>query len=264
MLAALKKQRISGRQKCLRRYAGGPQPKVRLVCFPWCGGGASVYRRFASGLPEHIELLAVQLPGREDRFGEDRLLRMEQIIEHVIDEVISVFDRPLVLFGHSMGALVAYELALALKARTGREPDLLVLSGHGAPCKPAPVLNCWHSAGEEEFIANIRNLGGTPPEILEDRQMMRALLPVLRSDYEVLETYKHQPTTSLSCDLVVCAGNEDREVSPETMGWWQQYTTGSSSVQWFEGNHFYLHSQPRILTQSLQEWIAASCGKNGY
>ncbi|MES2355403.1 MAG: alpha/beta fold hydrolase [Pseudomonadota bacterium] len=257
MRRIIKKQTTSEHRGCLRRYSGGSQPLVRLVCFPWCGAGASVYRRLALQLPQHIELLAVQLPGREERFGENRLLRMEQVIAHVIDDLISVFDRPLVLFGHSLGALIAYEMALALRAKVGREPQGLILSGHGSPSSPEPGSQSLHIASEEDLIVAIRRLGGTPPEIIENIELMRALFPLLRADYEVLETYTHQPQPLLSSRLIACAGEDDLEVSRESMEAWQQYTSEPAKVHWFNGGHFYLSLQPEILAKYLQEWIAS-------
>lgn len=256
MQSPLKKQPISAQRGCLRRYGGGPRSLMRLVCFPWAGGGASAYRRFSFQLPETIELLAVQYPGREDRYRECPLLRMELIVNHVLDDLIPIFDRPLVFFGHSMGALVAYEVAQALKAKLCREPRMLIISGSGSPDREGSYERCASMASEEEFIDDIQRFGGTPHEIVDDRQMMRALLPVLRADYEVLDTYACRPATPLSCPLIACAGNQDPSVSREAMEAWQQYTTGPSQVHWFSGGHFYLCSQLRALTQCLQEWIA--------
>jgi surfactin synthase thioesterase subunit len=240
----------------LRRFGGGPEPSVRLVCFPWCGAGASVYRRFAAGLPDHIELLSVQLPGREDRFGESRLRSMTHIVEHMMEDLLPLCDRTLVLFGHSMGALVAYETVLALRGRIGREPDLLIVSGHDAPAGRSDREQRWHIAGEEAFIENLRRLGGTPAEILADREMMRALMPMLRADYEALETYAPQPALPLSCPLFVCAGEDDGEISRDGINAWRGHASGKCHVQWFDGDHFYLHSQPRVLTRQFAAWIA--------
>lgn len=242
--------------RSLRRYSGGAQPQVHLVCFPWCGAGASVFRRLALSLPEHIALLAVQLPGREERFLEDRLLSMEQVVEHVIEEIVQLRERPLVLFGHSMGALVAYEVAVALRNRTGREPDMLIVSGHGSPGSREYFNRSWHKAGDEEFIANIRQLGGTPSSILEDRDMMQALMPVMRADYEVLDTYVQRAASPLTCPLIACAGEDDKEVTHESMSAWQQYAAGPYRNHWFSGDHFYLNSRPRALTRRMEEWIA--------
>jgi len=247
-------------QSCasLRRCAPKTQPLLRMLAFPWCGAGASVYRKLALCLPPHIELLAVQLPGREDRFGESLMVRMEQIVEHTLKDIVSVFDRPLILFGHSMGALVAWEIAQALRDRIGREPTALIVSGHGAPhCAPRSTRS-WHSANERDLIANIRQLGGTPNELLEDRPMMRAFMPLLRADYEVVENYRPKSRPPLSCSLVACAGGEDREVTPETMRAWLSCTTGHRRLHWFEGDHFYLSSQPALLARSIEEWIAPS------
>ena len=247
---------IPERRSSLRRYSGRAQPLMRLVCFPWCGAGASVYRKLAQTLPAHIELLAVQLPGREDRFAETKLLRMEQVVAQVSEDIAAVFDRPLVLFGHSMGALVAYETALALKRRLGREPDGLIVSGHAAPGCAAPHDKGLHAADEARFIANLRRLGGTPPEVLDDIQLMRTLLPMLRADYEILETYAYRRERILSCSLLACAGKQDGEVSDSGMADWREYSSGPCKVHWFDGGHFYLSSAPQELTQCLQGWLA--------
>lgn len=244
------------RRGSLRRYGGRPQPLVRLVCFPWCGAGASAYRRLAPELPGHIELLAVQLPGREERLSEPKLVRMEHIIEHVFDEIAALFDRPLILFGHSMGALVAYEMALALKARTGLEPDGLIVSGHGSPDHVDPDSRHWQSAADEALIANILRMGGTAPEVLENRQLMQALLPALRTDYEVLGAYVRSPPASLSCPLLACAGDRDRMVTRDGIDAWRHYSSGRYMSHWFSGDHFYLSSRPATLTQCLREWMS--------
>lgn len=256
MFTPVKKPVNANRLGCLRRFSGQNQPLLRLVCFTWCGAGASVYRRLALSLPQPVELLAVQLPGREERFSEPKLLRMEQIIAHVLPDIMQLDDLPLVFFGHSMGALVAYETAMALKAKTGREPALLVVSGHGSPDSRDHCKQQWHTASEEDFIANIGQLGGTPPAILADRAMMRMLMPALKSDYEVLETWVRQPRTeTLSCPLVACAGNADKEVSESTLLAWQDYSSGPFTSHWFNGDHFYLTAQPRQLTRCLEEWM---------
>lgn len=243
---------------CLRRYRGGPQSLVRLVCFPWAGGGASAYRRFAARLPETIELLAVQLPGREDRFHERGLVRMGAIVDHVLEELLLAPPGPLVLFGHSMGALVAYEVAQALKARGGQQPALLIVSGSGPPASERSYNRCAFNASDEEFIAELRRLGGTPPEVLADQAMMSAVVRVLRADYEVLDRYDRDAPTTLSCPLVACAGDQDPSVPPSTLSGWRRYTSGPSKQSWFRGGHFHLCEQPQEVTNCLQQWIAGA------
>ena len=232
------KKMIARQRGCLRRYGGGSRSMVSLICFPWAGGGASAYRRIASHLPEAVEFLAVQYPGREDRFDEDRLVRMDRLVKHVLDDLIPIFNRPLVFFGHSMGALVAYEVAQALKTRFGREPRMLIVSGSGSPDNEGLYERCAGDANEDDLIANMQRLGGTPPEILGNRQMVRALLPVLRADYEVLDNYEPSPAIPLSCPMIACAGDEDPSVSPLTMQAWRRYTSGPYKEHRFGGDHF--------------------------
>jgi surfactin synthase thioesterase subunit len=241
--------------RSLRRYGGRRQPLLRLLCFPWCGAGASVYRRLAPSLPDHIELLVVQMPGREDRYGEAPLRSMAQMVQQVVEDVLPLFDRPLFLFGHSMGALAAYETARALKRHTGREPDGLIVSGHGAPWLRRPGTRPWHLAGEDDFIAHLRRLGGTPDAILNDRTTMRLLLPMLRADYEALDGYRHDTGEPLACPLLACAGDADPEVSRESMPEWRHATSGASALHWFEGDHFYLSAAPAAWSRCLQDWI---------
>lgn len=253
-----RKGHVIGARSCLRRYAGGPGSQVRLVCFPWAGGGASVYKRFAGYLPGTVEILAVQYPGREDRFNETRLVRMEHIVRHVIEDIVAVFDRPLVFLGHSMGALVAYEVAQAVKTRLGREPRLLIASGSGSPDTQGAYVRCACSASEEQFISDIRRLGGTPPEILDNPQMMRTLLPLLRADYEVLDTYVCRTRNPLSCEIIACSGDNDLSVTDETLSTWRNFTSGLFRKYWFHGDHFYISSAPEQLAAGLREWIEQS------
>jgi surfactin synthase thioesterase subunit len=250
------------RRGSLRNWSGGPEPLARLVCFGWCGAGASAYRRLAPGLPGHIELLAVQLPGREELFGEPRLRRMEQVVEHVLPDIAGLSDRPLFLFGHSMGALVAFEMALALKARLGREPQGLIVSGHTPPRPAGEAVRGnggprWHEADDAAFLGHLGRLGGTPPEVLNDAGLMRSLLPVLRADYEVLETYRPSADAPmLSCPLIACAGVDDKDVAPEGLAQWRSRSTGRFTENRFPGGHFYLCAQPGVLTRCLADWTA--------
>ena len=255
---------MTSRRTSLRRFSASAHRLTRLVAFPWCGAGASVYRRLAASLSDQVDLVAVQLPGREDRYNERRLVRMEDVVESVIGDIIPLLDRPVALFGHSMGALVAYEVALALRKRLGQEPMSLIVSGHGAPHCGESSNQCWHAADEEAFIQNLRVLGGTPGALLEDPSTLRAFVPTLRADYEVVETYRPRPEPSFSCPLLACAGGLDQEVSPETMHAWMPYTTGPCELHWFSGDHFYLCSQPARLVRRLEEWITPGAFIGGH
>lgn len=239
----------------LRRLGGRPQPLARLVMFPWCGAGASVYRKIGRLLPEHVEVFAVQLPGREDRFRDTMHLRMADVVAEVLSEVLRLCDRPLYFFGHSMGAVVAYETALALRRCIGHEPDALIVSGHAAPTGRKLHRQPWHTSDETQLLANIRRMGGTPPELLKDPWTMQMILRIMKADYEVLETHVPQPHPPLRCPLVACAGVDDREISVEGMQAWAQRSSGPHKLHWFDGDHFYLAAEPQTFAQKLQQWL---------
>jgi surfactin synthase thioesterase subunit len=239
---------------CLRRMGGRRVDAIRLVCFPWSGAGASAYRFLAGALPAQVELYAVQLPGREERFHEKKLVRMAEVVEHVLPDLLPLADRPLYLFGHSLGALVAYEVALGLRAATGIEPDGLIVSGHGSPHHASSTNRNWHAASDADFTAHIAQLGGTSRAILDNPAMFNMLLPCIRADYELRETYRPVTTAPFSCSLQICAGTQDSLVSAETMGGWLRYSSGSQGLHWFDGDHFYLTAHASALTARLDEW----------
>lgn len=246
-------------KKPLRRIGGQPNSSVRMICFPWSGAGASVYRRLLPYLPKYMELFAVQLPGREDRFNESCLRRIQQVVDMVLPTVIEMTDKPLVLFGHSMGTLLVYEIAQALRRSIGKEPDLLIVSGRGAPNIDGAVAKKWHIADDDVFINYMRELGGTPEAVLNDRELMNTLLGMLKADYEMLETYTCTWTTPLTCPLVTCAGKEDRHVVHAAVEAWVNTTTGPAKIHWFAGHHFYLATNPEELMRYIDSWII-DCG----
>jgi len=247
------------RPAALRRLGGPPRPLARVVMFTWCGAGASAYRRLAAELGAHLETHAVQLPGREDRFREPHLRRMDTLAGQLADEIAALADRPLLLFGHSMGALVAYEVARRLEQTHGVQPRALIASGHGAPDHASAPLSSearmrWHTADDSALIANIARIGGTPPELLRDGEMLRTLVPTMRADYEILETYEHRAGPALACPIVACAGVADREVSLDGMAGWARFSADPGPLLWFPGDHFYLNTRPAELVRAIETW----------
>lgn len=202
----------------------------------------------------------MQLPGREDRYGEPPLRRMEAMVQASITALAGHDDRPLVFFGHSMGAVLAGEAAHAWRGSSGREPALLIASGHGAPALPQADAARWHTADETALLRNIAGLGGTPAAVLDDPGLWQMLLPTLRADYEALETHIHVARPPLRCPLVACAGSDDTVVSAEGLQRWAGFTSGPFETQLWPGGHFYLVDRAAELARQIARWIDRHAG----
>ncbi len=227
--------------RALQRFRPVADPVARLFCFPYAGAGASVYRLWAGGVPRHHEVCAVQLPGREARLREPPLGSVEEMVQEAVAALRPLTDRPYALFGHSMGAVLAYETARALCASSGRAPDYLMVSGRWAPgCSP-PALPPIDQLDDRAFADEInRRYGGIPAEIVSDAEVLALLLPALRSDMRALDRYRPAPLAPLSMPLAAFGGNDDPRVSRVQLEAWRAQTTGPFRVRTFPGDHFYL------------------------
>lgn len=252
---------------CLKRRRSSTPPRSRLLCFPWCGAGASALRRLTTHLPADVDVLLVQLPGREERFGQRPLLTMDDVVAHVTSALAQEPDLPLALFGHSMGAVVAYDVAHALQAQGERPPQLLMVSGHGAPRQRAATDPQWHLAPEEELVAQLAELGGTQSGLLQDKAALQAILPALRADYQVLESRPWTVRAPLACPIVACCSTGDTTVEIQRMDHWRHLTDGPFELHWFDGDHFYLSRDPqplaRRMSQSMRRFVDLKQGEVG-
>jgi pyochelin biosynthesis protein PchC len=238
----------------LRSYLARPAAGMRLVCFPHAGGSARFFRSWAAALPPVVALLAVQYPGREDRIRESCVTRLDELAAQVTDALGTVRDRPLVLFGHSLGAAVAYEVARRLDA-TGPGPAALVVSGRPAPGREHPAS--LHRQGEEALWQDVRRLAGTSSLVLDDPRLRGVLLPALRGDYQLSETYRPAPGPPLRCPVIACLGDRDPEVSVAEARDWGEVTTGGFSLQVFAGDHFYLVPRAAEVIAAVVSQLAA-------
>ncbi|MEU8872200.1 alpha/beta fold hydrolase [Streptomyces javensis] len=192
----------------LRRFSPRNHAQIRLVCFPHAGGSAGTYRTWAEQAPDDVEACAVQYAGRGDRYHEEAAENMGDLVGPIATELAAA-PGTLVLFGHSMGAVAAYETARRLSVR-GHHPAALIVSGH-----PAPSLargDTVHQGTDAELLADLRRLGGTERNLLDDDDLMEVLLPTIRRDCQVIETYHWQPGAKLRIPIAVLYGNEDEEV----------------------------------------------------
>lgn len=228
-----------------------PDARARLVCCPYAGGAASIYRAWAPLLPPGIELCALQLPGREQRHREPPLTSMEAVVQATVQAILPLADRPLVLFGHSMGAIIAYEVARALALR-GVFVRHLIVSGRRAPHLPA-LRDSMHDLPDADLVRQLLRLNGTPAEVLENDELLAIILPVVRADFRVIETYVRRDPHRLTCDMSVLGGVDDPDVDLSALNAWREVTTGHVEVRMFPGDHFYLNGQLAALVGFINE-----------
>ncbi|WP_218082592.1 thioesterase II family protein [Anthocerotibacter panamensis] len=225
-----------------------PQARLRLFCFPFAGGGSLVFRGWNQLLPPEVEVCPVLLPGREQRFFEPPFTCLTSLVE-TLAQVLSS-DRPFVFFGHSMGAMVSFELARQLR-REGRPlPSHLLLSGHRAPHLPA-TGRLLYRLPEAEFLEELRRLNGTPQAILNNLELMQVLTPTLRADFELVDTHRYQADLPLACPISVFGGLSDPRACEDRLTPWREHTQGRFSLQMFPGDHFFLQSAREPLLQAI-------------
>jgi medium-chain acyl-[acyl-carrier-protein] hydrolase len=199
-----------------------------------------------------VEVVSVQLPGRENRFNEQPIESMEELVDQLVEGLASYLTRPFALFGHSMGALIAFELIRRLRP-SGVAPVHLFASGCRAPHLPSRSPD-WHSLPDPEFITKIEALGGIPPELLTEGQFLDVMLPTLRSDCTLAETYACSPQPPLSCPVSAFGGLLDEEVFPEDVQGWSHHTTGPFRIHLLPGDHFFVNSAlPDLIRLMVSE-----------
>ncbi|MDW6066038.1 alpha/beta fold hydrolase [Streptomyces sp. FXJ1.4098] len=224
---------------CLGRVRR-PNAHHRLFCLPFPGAAASAFLPWADVLPLDVELWAVQLPGREDRFVEPPQTCFETLVDELADAIAPhTADTPFALFGHSGGALLAFELARALRERGQPAPTRLFLSAEPPPDVPRSATKL-HTLDDAELVQRLRTRGGTPPEIAENEELMELLLPVLRADFTWYETYEYRPGPQLESPVTAFVGHDDPIVGAEAVSGWRSHTTGSFEARGVTGGHFFV------------------------
>jgi medium-chain acyl-[acyl-carrier-protein] hydrolase len=238
----------------VRIPAPSPAASVRLFCLPFAGGGASAYRPWCAQLKESIEVCLIQPPGREDRHREPAYTQCGPLADAIFAQIRPYLDKPYAFYGHSLGALLAFEVARRLHAAALPAPSVLFVAAHRAPHLPL-MRRVFYHLPEHELIAEIQRLNGTPAAILEDRDMMSYWLPIMRADLQICDTYEFAAAPPLSCAVVACAGSDDTAVPPERMQGWQEHTTGAFALQVFPGDHFFVRSSQDALLEALERHI---------
>jgi pyochelin biosynthetic protein PchC len=230
------------KSRWLRCRKPRPDARLRLICFPQAGGAASFFGSWAARLPAELELHAVQYPGREDRVQEACIDDMAVLAAEIATALRPLSDRPMALFGHSMGAAVAYEVARLLNPG----PVCLFVSGRHAPSEL--LHDDVHLRNDEDVLDELKRLGGTDATLLDDPELREMILPMVRSDFKLAETYRHLDGSRLACPIISLVGLDDPEVTTAQARRWQEHTTGSFTQHTFPGDHFYLMAhQERVV-----------------
>jgi medium-chain acyl-[acyl-carrier-protein] hydrolase len=229
-----------------------PNARLRLFCFPYAGGGATIFAPWARGLPAEVEVVAVQPPGREARIGEKAYGDLAQLVEAMHVHLLPHFDKPFAFYGHSNGGLMAYELARTLRRTGGPMPRHLFVGGRPAPQLPLDE-EVIHALPHDEFIAALRRFAGTPEEILQHAEIMELIEPLLRADFSLGETYQWVPEAPLDLPISAYGGLQDDEVTPDEVEAWREQTTREFYFRMFPGDHFFINGDRAAVLQQMTD-----------
>ncbi len=224
--------------------------RLRLLCLPYAGGNARMFRHWGAAMPDGVEICPVELPGRGTRRGEHCVSCMPELVEKMAAEMEPLLDLPFAIFGYSMGGLVGFELARALRRLYGREPTALLVAAQNAPSVPLERPTARRST-DEELGASLHRSGGMSEEALANARFMRAFLPVLRADYTLVDTYSYTPEKPLRCPIHLYTGAEDALVSRRGQAEWRRETTGGFVVHRFPGGHYFVQEDEGAFLASL-------------
>ena len=212
---------------------------------------ASSFRGWSDALSSPmVEVVPVQLPGRETRWAEKPIPRVRPLIELAARDLLPWLEPPFALLGHSMGALLAFELARELRRRGAPQPRHLFVAARAAPHTHRP-LRPTYSLGDVAFVEELRRLNGTPPEVLANPELLDIMLPMVRADFELCETYAYAPEPPLACPISAYGGSDDDHVTPHMIDAWRLQTTGRFSSRIFPGGHFFFRAMERFLIQEV-------------
>ncbi|WP_301109739.1 alpha/beta fold hydrolase [Sporosarcina sp.] len=233
--------------------------KITLFCFPFAGGGASVYNQWINKMQEEITVCPIQLPGREERIMEKPYMDMKMMLEDLTEQIKNVIKGKYALWGHSMGSKIAYELEKHME-KDGYQAQCLFVSGSRIPSIPEP--NPIYYLSDNAFKKELGRFEGTPKEILESKELLDFFLPMLRADFTLDETYYDEVVTKLRSPIMAFGGDKDREADEEAIRRWNNYTDNTFGYEIFEGGHFYLWEHEDEVIQQISECLKRLNGGN--
>ena len=232
-----------------------PQASLRLFCFPCAGGISATYNTWYNNLPTEVEICLIQLPGRGVRFRKKRFTQLSALVQTLVPIIQPHLNIPFAFFGHSMGAVISFEIARQFRQQGNPGPVHLFVCSSPAPQQPTRKPQI-HQLPEAEFVAQLcQRYNAIPQAVLQDNELMQLFLPILRDDLTMLETYVYTVDKPLNCPISAFGGLQDRMVSEFDLTGWREQTCGSFRLQMFPGDHFFLHTDKspflKVLAQQL-------------
>lgn len=238
-----------------RSFRPAPDRPIRLICFPHAGGSASAYLNLAVAVDTQdtqAELLAVQYPGRQDRRREQARTDLLALADEITEALVAQFAGPVALFGHSMGAALAFEVTRRLE-RLGREPIRLFASGSRAPSLARDEGK--HLLDDAGLIADMVEMGGTDPRLIAEEEILRMVLPTIRADYTAIETYLAAADTTVSCPITALTGDDDPKAELDAVRGWARHTSAACDLRVFPGGHFYLMDHVTHIAEEISKGL---------
>jgi medium-chain acyl-[acyl-carrier-protein] hydrolase len=239
----------------------GEQVELKMFCFPYAGGTALVFKKWRDFLPPTVQVIPVELPGRGARLQEQPFVSLPALIKELEVVIWPLLDKPFVFFGHSMGAIIAFELARSLRRRYGREPEALFVGGRRAPQVPNSE-HITYNLPHDEFIEELIKLDGTPREVIEHAELMALMIPLLRADFQLVQTYEYLAEAPLQCPIIVYGGLADFETPSDKLLPWKEVTSSRSILRMLPGDHFFIRSSQTqllsLLSRELHEVVVLS------
>jgi surfactin synthase thioesterase subunit len=229
-----------------------PQARLRLFCFPFAGGSASALHRWAT-LGPSVEVIAVQYPGRESRFHDPPFKRISELVDTLGPVMLPLMDRPFAFFGYSLGSAISIMLAYWLRRAGAPAPRGMMMAAGMSPRLLTP--RGTHALSDEALIAELRNYGAAPPQVLAHRELMDLLLPMIRADFEMLDTLVHPDEPPLAVPMAVWGGKEDSRIPEESLAAWREYTTQDFSLEMLPGGHFFIFSAADPLREAVERTL---------
>jgi len=238
--------------KLVKNYEAISKDKAVLFCFPYAGGGASVYRSWIKKFQDSITVCPIQLPGREERIHEKAYTNMTDLVDELEYTILSLIQGEYMLWGHSMGAKIVYELEKRLEKHK-KIAKCIFVSASRIPS--SQEKNIFYNLPDQSFIKAIAKLGGTSKYILDNKEIMSLFMPMLRADFELDETYYDEKINMLHCAIIAFSGKKDEEIKLDEIEKWKNYTDNFFAFKIFKGGHFFIHDQENEIITEIRKYL---------